>query len=313
MAFARAQTFAKTLTFLCSLAVVPWIDGDTVPAAPSAERVAELVARPVPFFYDLYTFRGDGAATTVVAAIAVPAGELRRERRDGRVRYRFDVRFVLADTARLDVVNTQDSVFVSLARPLSRQHLLHTYVEVLAQPSASTLQRVIVTDVTRPGAGQLYNSPFPIPDYSGSELMLSDVAFGLPEAGEGWDRNGITLALLPTSQFPEISFDVYYEIYNLPAGNRYATEIAIRSLEQDDDGFQEIRASFSGEAAPQEDGVVQELRRIESPLPAGRYRVTITVRDEVGGRVAQRFRDVDVRGWDAGTTMVPALPYTSAY
>jgi hypothetical protein len=301
---------AKTLTLLSGLAVMPWIGGDTVPPAPSTTRIADLVARPVPFFYDLYTFRDDGG-TTVVAAIAVPAGELRRERRDGRVRYRFDVRFVLADTARLDVFNTQDSVFVSLARPLSRQHLLHTYVELLAQPSASTLQRVIVTDVTRPGAGQLYNTPFPIPDYSGSELMLSDVAFGLPDAVDGWQRRGVTLALLPTSQFPEISFDVYYEIYNLPAGNRYATEIAIQSLERDDDGFQEIRASFSGDAAPQEDGVVQELRRIESPLPAGRYRVTITVRDEVSGRVAGRSRDVDVRGWDAGTTMVPALPYTS--
>jgi hypothetical protein len=306
MAFVRA----KTLTVLCGLAVVPWIGGETVAPAPSTARTAELLARPVPFFYDLYTFRDDGG-TMVVAAIAVPAGELRRERRDGRVRYRFDVRLVLADTARLDVFNTQDSVFVSLARPLSRQHLLHTYVELLAQPSASTLQRVIVTDVTRPGAGQLYNTAFSIPDYSGSELMLSDVAFGLPDAVAGWERGGITLALLPTSQFPEISFDVYYEIYNLPAGNRYATEIAIQSLERDDDGFPEIRASFSGDAAPQEDGVVQELRRIESPLPAGRYRVTITVRDESSGQMVRRSREVDVRGWDAGTTMVPALPYTN--
>ena len=38
-----------------------------------------------------------------------------------------------------------------------------------------------LTDVTRPGAGQLYHTPFAIPDYSGSELMLSDVAFGLPD------------------------------------------------------------------------------------------------------------------------------------
>jgi hypothetical protein len=292
---------AKLVPLLCGLAVVP---------ALGIER-AEV--RPVPFFYDIYTFRGDEGATTVVAAIAVPVGELRRERRDNRVRYRFDVRFVLADTARLGVFNTQDSVFLSLARPLSRRHLLHTYVEMAAPPSASTLQRVVVTDVTRPGAGQLYHSPFPIPDYSGSELMLSDIAFGLPEAGEGWTRRGVTLAILPTSQFPEISFDVYYEIYNLPEGNRYDTEIAIESLDGDgDEGFQEIRASFQGDAAPLEDGVVQELRRIESPLPAGRYRVTITVRDEVTGRVARRSREVDVRGWDAGTTMVRALPYTTA-
>jgi len=295
------------VSLFLGLGMVPWIDVDPVPP-PTVEDSA----RPVPFFYDLYTFRGDGAATTVVAAIAVPVEELRRERRDGSVRYRFDVRFVLADTARLDVFSTQDSVFLSLARPLSRRHLLHTYVEMPAPPSASTLQRVVVTDVTRPGAGQLYHTPFPIPDYSGTNLMLSDVAFGLPDATDGWSRHGVTLALLPTSQFPEISFDVYYEIYNLPEGNRYATEIAIEALEDEDEGFREIRASFSGDAAPSEDGIVQELRRIESPLPAGRYRVTITVTDEVSGRVVRRSRDVQVRGWDAGTTMVRALPYTTA-
>jgi hypothetical protein len=300
------------VSLLAWLGLLPWVPVDPAPAAIDGSVASSDAVRPVPFFYDLYTFRGDRGATQVVAAIAVPAGELRRERRDGRIRYRFDVRFVLADTASLDVFNTQDSVFISLARPLSRRHLLHTYVEVLAPPSATTLQRVIVTDVTRPGAGQLYNTSFPVPDYSGSELMLSDVAFGLPDALDGWTRGGVTLAILPTSQFPEISFDVYYEIYNLPAGNRYETEIAIRSLEGDDDGFQEIRASFSGDAAPQPDGIVQELRRIESPLPAGRYRVTITVRDESSGQVVRRSRDVDVRGWDAGTTMVPALPYTHA-
>jgi hypothetical protein len=297
---------ARIVPLLCGLAVVPAlaVDGD--------ERAWPAEARPVPFFYDLYTFRGDQGTTDVVAAIAVPVGELRRERRDDRVRYRFDVRFVLADTASLGVLSTQDSVFLSLARPLSRRHLLHTYVEVAAEPSASTLQRVVVTDVTRPGAGQLYHTPFPIPDYSGTDLMLSDVAFGLPEASDGWTRRGVTLAILPTSQFPEISFDVYYEIYNLPDGNRYGTEIAIQSLaDGGDEGFQEIRASFQGDAAPEEDGVVQELRRIESPLPAGRYRVTITVTDEVSGRVARRSREVDVRGWDAGTTMVRALPYSN--
>ena len=33
-------------------------------------------------------------------------------------------------------------------------------------------------DATTPGVGQLYSSPFPIPDYSGDHLMLSDIALG---------------------------------------------------------------------------------------------------------------------------------------
>ena len=275
------------------------LDGD--PPFPSSPR-------SLPFFYDLYTFRTDGGGTTVVAAIAVPVARLRRERRDNRFRYRFDVRFVLADTARRSVFATIDSVFVSMPRPLARQHLLHTYVEVQALPSAATLQRVVVTDAARPGVGQLYSSPFPIPDYSGTDLMLSDIAFGLPDAKTGWTRRGVTLALLPTSQFPESSFDVYYEIYNLPAGNSYETEFSIQPVDDSDGEDRAVRALFSGESAARADGSVGELRRVESALPKGRYRFTVTVRDQVSGQVAARTRLIQVRGWRSGTTLVLAMP-----
>ena len=39
--------------------------------------------RPLPFFYDLYTFRGDERTTTVVVAFAVPVLRLEREWRGG--------------------------------------------------------------------------------------------------------------------------------------------------------------------------------------------------------------------------------------
>jgi len=163
------------------------------------EPASLAAAAPLPFFYDLYTFRSEERTTSVVAAIAVPVGGLQRERVDNRVRYRFDVRFVLADTVERVVSRSLDSVFVSIPEALPGQHLLHTYVEIQAPPSAATVQRVVVTDATRPGVGQLYQSPFPIPDYSGSELMVSDIAFGLPDAASGWTRRGFTVALLPTS------------------------------------------------------------------------------------------------------------------
>jgi hypothetical protein len=284
-------------------------------SAPGAEApgVDSEVPRvgSLPFFYDLYTFRGDGGNTTVVATIAVPVGKLHRERRDNGFRYRFDVRLVLADTAQRAVFRTMDSVFVSTPRPLARQHLLHTHVELPVPPSAATLQRVIVTDATRPGVGQLYHSPFPIPDYSGTDLMLSDVAFGLPDATAGWTRRGFTLALLPTSQFPESAFDVYYEIYNLPAGNPYETEISLQILDDSDDEDRIVRMLFSGESAAGADGSVGELRRVESALPRGRYRLTVTVTDKVSGHVAARSRLVEVRGWGRGATMVPAMKYGS--
>ena len=124
------------VSILCRLAVPLARNGSDAGAGP----VGALAPRDLPFFYDLYTFRSDGGGTTVVAAVAVPVRRLRAERVEGRVRYRFDLRFVLADTARLSVFSTIDSVFVSAPRALAGQHLLHTYVEVDAGPSAATVR-----------------------------------------------------------------------------------------------------------------------------------------------------------------------------
>ncbi len=307
--------------FFVLAATLAWTGPESVDGAPSSERTAlssdstitvsgflPPIPGPLPFFYDLFTFRTDGGGTTVIAAIAVPVGKLRRERNDGRVRYQFDVRLVLADTARHSVVHSVDSAFVNVERPLSGQHLLHTYIEIQAPPSPSSLQRVIVTDAARPGVGQLYNEPFPIPDYSGPELMLSDIAFGLPDATDGWARRGNMLALLPTSQFPESSFDVYYEIYNLPKGTPYETEILIEPLDDSGDGEGSVRAFFSGESEAREDDSVAELRRVDSALPKGPYRFTVTVRNMADGTSTSSSRAVEVRGWRGGTTMVPAMP-----
>jgi len=266
----------------------------------------------LPFFYDVYTFRGEEGGTTVVAAVAVPVKNLRAERRDGRVRYRFDLRFVLADTARRSVVSSIDSVFFAVPRALPGQHLLHTYVETVAPPSTTTVQRVIVTDAARPGRGQLYTTPFLIPDYSGPELMLSDIALGLPGATAGWTRRGVTLALLPTSEFPESSFDVYYEIYNLAAGTPYETEISFERLDGPDGDEGAVRMLFSGESTARADDSMGELRRVQSGLAKGRYRLTVTVRNQVSGATASSSRPLQVRGWRRGTTLVPAMPKSGA-
>jgi hypothetical protein len=272
--------------------------------------LAASSAAPLPFFYDLYTFRDDGGGTTVVASIAVEARRLQSEAWMGQTRYRFDVRFVLADTVTRAVSNTEDSVYLTRPRTLSGGHLVHTYVEVRADPSETTLQRVVVTDATRPGTGQLYSSPYVIPDYGGDELMLSDIALGLPYATEGWTRRGVTLALLPTSQFPASAFDVYYEIYNLPAGIPYETEISIQPLDdhRNPDG-RPVRTTFSGESAAREDDSVAELRSIESALPRGHYRLSVNVRNRISGETASRSRDFEVREWGGGATLVEALPY----
>jgi hypothetical protein len=91
-------------------------------AAVAAARGADV--QPLPFYYDLYAFRGAGDSTAVVATFAVPAGHLEREPHGGAVRYRFDVTLVLADTAQRTVSRTDDSVYVAVSRALAGEHLL---------------------------------------------------------------------------------------------------------------------------------------------------------------------------------------------
>jgi hypothetical protein len=169
-----------------------------------------------------------------------------------------------------------------------------------------------MTDASTPGVGQLYTTPFPIPDYSGSHLMLSDIALGLPGSSTGWTRGNVALALLPTSQFPRAAFDVFYEIYNLPDGTRYTTEIAIEPVY--DSGLNPrrrddpIRTRFDGVAYGDPDGSIRELRHVDAARGTGRHRLTVTVTNEATGEVASRSRVFRVRGAGTGTTLVTALP-----
>ena len=171
------MTRRNAFAFICLLAL-------------AVVATAGRTTRPLPFYYDLYTFRGENGHTDVVAAFAVPAGRLQAERARGRARYRFDVTLVLADTALETVIRKDDSVFVEMPSRLDGDHLLYTHIEVAAEPSSTTLHRVIMSDATTPGIGQLYGEPFRIRDYSGDELMLSDVALGHPDNDGGWQRGG---------------------------------------------------------------------------------------------------------------------------
>lgn len=286
-----------------------------LPCLVTALCIITAPLRPLPFFYDLYTFRGPDAKTTVVAAFAVKVDELEREKKGGAHQYRFDVSFVLSDTVRGGVSRSDDSVFVRTPDRLDGDHLLHTHVEIQARPSRATWQRVVMTDPTKPGIGQLYHSLFPVPDYTGDDLMLSDVALGQPGAEIGWERGDVTLALLPTSLFPESAFDVYYEIYNLPRGHPFTTEVVIEPvgpsgevLTGEESEGRAVRTLFTGESSAGPDDTLGELRRVQSALPEGNYRLTVTVTDGMEGETATSSRDFQVREWAKGATMVPALP-----
>lgn len=266
----------------------------------------------LPFFYDLYTFRGRPGVTRVVAAFAVEAGRLKREWESRGVRYRFDVSLVLADTAQQTVYRSDDSVYAAVPERLGRNHLLYTQVELEAPASRSTLARVTMMDAGRAGVGELYAVPFAVPDYSGEDFMISDVAMGVPGATQGWRRGDVTLALLPTQQFPGGSFDLYYELYNAVRGGLYTTDISIEHLgakgRRRGEEAEVVHTRFTEEARTDPSGTVAALRFVRASLRPGHYLLTVKVTDETTGAWVARSRPFQVRRGARNATMVPALP-----
>ena len=307
----RSWTFTAILVGGLGFNVASQVAGpfDMLLALPSTD-VDRGSRDPLPFFHELYTFRGEGGRTTVVAAFAVEVGELGTERVGDNKRYRFNVTLVLADTVSRSVTFRSDTVFAELPRRVRDQHLLYTHIEVQAPPSDDIQQRLTMIDGTEVGLGQSYLKNIQIPDYSGTELMLSDVALGQPDIPTGWTRGEATLALLPTGQFPSSAFDVYYEIYNLPVGNPYTTEVTVERVtgisgETAEDG-EPIRLRFTGESAAAADGTLPELRRVGTSLSKGSYRITVTIDDLSTGKTASQSRTFEIHTSWPGATMVPA-------
>lgn len=246
--------------------------------------------KDLPFYFDLYTFRGNEGRTNVVAAVAVPVERLQRSAVALNPAYRVDISLIVVDTAARRVIRQDDSVALSATRAFKNDDLFRMHVEVTVPPSKTTLQRVIVSDPSEPGVGQLYGGPFPVPDYSTDKLMLSDIVLAEPRVDGRWRRGQVALALVPTGRFKGGSFRVFYEIYNIPQNSAYTTEIEIepvlksagRRIKELFGAKSRIAFRFDGVALDVKNGVLQELRTMEARLSPGRYRLRITVKAASG-------------------------------
>jgi GWxTD domain-containing protein len=240
----------------------------------------------LPFFYDIYTFRGENGRTDVTAAMAIPGDLLGADESDG-LSYAVRLSLIVLDSV-AGRVERVDTVFRFAARrALTTGEHLRTQVGLSVTPSLSTAHRVVASN-PRGGAsqGQLYGAPRVIPDYSGSNLMLSDIVLAEAEPGGSWQRGNLRLRLVPPRQFPRSRpLSLFYEVYNLPHGSSYRTEIAIlpaeaggaitrlKGLLGSDPG---LRFSFEG-TAEVHDGAAQELRQLSPDLKPGKYRIRVQV------------------------------------
>lgn len=255
--------------------------------------------KELPFYFDLYTFRATEGRTNVLAAVAVPRDKLNLTDVAANSAYRIDLSLILVDTLSRKVIREDDSLWVRSPRAIADGDMLRLHVEVAVPPSRTTIQRLIVSDPTEAGVGQLYGGPFPVPDYTGSKLMLSDVVLAEPGVAGRYHRGDVALALVPTGYFKGGSFNVFYEIYNIAENARYSTEIEIEPIRKATgeklkgflgSGRNPIKLRFESVATHVRNATLQELRRVDAPLGAGSYRMRVVVKNLENGETSKNER-----------------------
>ncbi|HEX9106839.1 MAG TPA: GWxTD domain-containing protein [Longimicrobiales bacterium] len=255
----------------------------------------------LPFFYDLYTFRGRNGLTDLVAALAVPGDRVTPV--PGRPdAYVLRLSFILVDTLTAAVLRLDTTYALHTERALQPSDYIRVEAQLSAAPTGTAVERLVLRDAAAGvPAGEAYAAAVPVRAYEDAKLGISDIVLAEPTSSGVWHRGKASLALVPPRQFPEGAFTVFYEIYGLPPGTSYQTSIAVEGMDRDalrallGLGHGSIRITFRGDAEPDSDGTLQVIRRIRGDLKPGRYRITVEVNDLTGGRTARRSRELLVR------------------
>lgn len=254
---------------------------------------------PIPFYYDIFALKGAGGRTDLTAAIAIPGSVLQGRVVDGRVIYGIDVSLILIDTLDSRVERRDTTLRLWSSRPLGPGENIRLHINMSARPSTSTIHRLLVRSVNDPKAGMLYGGRTEVPEFTAPALTISELVLADSSSTGPWQRDMVKLSLLPPRQITTRQmFSLFYEIYNLPNGDRYRTDIQVepvggskllrgaKRLFGGNGG--EVRLSFEEQSGSNLAGTEQELRRVTADLSPGRYKVTVRVTNLRTSEVAAR-------------------------
>lgn len=263
----------------------------------------------VAFHHDVFSFRTALERTDLTAAFAIPAAQIEALSGSGGTEFALRVSVILHDTLQ-DVVTRHDTTRrvrrdttqrigrgagADISGAVARDEHVRLHITLPVVPSEHTVYRLVVEDEVS-GRGRMETGGAVLRDYSGRDLVVSDVVLALPDSAGDWIRGDMRFALaLPRSFAPERPFTVFYEVYNIEGGAPYSTRITVEALERTGIGARigrifggsasRIDLSFDDVARLSTDGVLQESRRVASDLPAGRYRMVVAVTS--GGQTAR--------------------------
>jgi hypothetical protein len=263
-------------------------------AALRTDSHVRTYAGDLAFHHDVFSFRTPTERTDLTAAFAIPTRQLEPLAGSGGSEYAVRLSVILHDTLQ-DVVTRRDTVQrVRLAEP-SRDGYIRMHVTLPVVPSEHTVYRLVAEDEIG-GRGRLEAGGSVLRDYSGADLLVSDIVLAHPDAVGDWRRGDLVLALaLPRSFPPERPFAVFYEVYNIPENAPFSTRITVAPVTHGGirgrlgrlfgGGPGEVDLRFEDKALLDSSGVLQQTRQVAGDLPAGLYEMTITV--STGNRAAR--------------------------
>ena len=272
------------------------------------EYLHDLGGEPLEYAFDAVSFRADNGATELDLSYSIPVWQF-GDVSDGQGnRTRLEHQVILRDS-NLSPQFTHAFGFGPFDRPkrqLTESHVkvpVYTLPERVVAPSGSFTLAVQVRDETSQRIG-VYLRPVTLSDYSGEELLISDLKLAVlitPSGVQGpFVRNGLNITPNPGRLYiRESPVYVYYEIYNLAMDQEGKTEYEILYEIRPQEGsarpgwtarrqrdMQTVMMAFSGEGISTSDREYTSLDT--SGLPAGEYVLTVTFTDQNAGSTVSK-------------------------
>jgi len=272
------------------------------------EYLYDLGGAPLEYAFDVVSFRADNGATELDLSYSIPVWQF-GDVSDGQgIRTRLEHQVTLRDSV-MSPQFTHAFGFGPFDRPkrkMAESHVkvpVYTLPERVVAPSGRFTMAVQVRDETSQRTG-VYLRPVALSDYSGEELLISDLKLATlitPSGVQGpFVRKGLNITPNPGRLYiRENPVYVYYEVYNLSLDREGKTayeilyEISPRGgsrrrgwtgRRQGD--MQTVMMAFSGQGYSTEDHEYTSLDT--SGLPAGEYVLTVTFTDLNAGRDVTR-------------------------
>jgi len=263
------------------------------------EYLHDFGGEPLEYAFDAVSFRADNGATLLDLSYSIPIWQF-GEVSDGRgIRTRLEHRVTLRDST-MSPQFTHEFGFGPFDRP--KRKWAESQVKVPAYslpasvvaPTGRFTLAVQVRDETTSRIG-VYRKPVTVPDYSGEDLLISDLKLATLIAPSGvqgpFVRKGLNITPNPGRLYIRGNpVYVYYELYNLELSNAGRTSYetlyeitplgmpALRNRSARPPGdMQTVMSSFEGEGNSAEEAEYTALDTAD--LDAGEYVLTVTLTD----------------------------------